>query len=61
MGGGSNAALVQTNSEGQSASNRGIGKVLRLLIDFLCVSAKMTAAKTNPTKCKGCSVVQFYG
>lgn len=30
-------ALVQTNTEGQSLSNCGIGKVLRLLVDFLCL------------------------
>lgn len=30
-------ALVQTNREGQSLSNCGIGKVLRFLVDFLCL------------------------
>lgn len=31
-------------------SNHGIGKVLRLLIDFLCLG-KITAAKIKPTEC----------
>lgn len=47
---GSDTALLQTHKEGQSASNRGAGKVLHLIIGFLCFG-KMTAPKIEPTKC----------
>lgn len=41
-------AVVQTNTEGKSALNRGIGKVLR--------NGKITGAKTKHAKCEDRSV-----
>lgn len=46
-GGGSVTALVKTNAEGQSTLNRDIGKVLCLLIDFLCLGKMSNAEKTD--------------
>lgn len=48
-GGGSvTTAFVRTNVEGQSVLNYGIGKVLSLFVELLCLG-KMTCAKTEPT------------
>lgn len=40
-------SLVQTDTKGESTSNHDSGKVLRLLIDFLCLG-NITAAKIKP-------------
>lgn len=53
--GGSIGALVQTL--GKSAPNFGIGKVLCLLIEFLCLG-KVTAAKAKLAKCEVHAVIQ---
>lgn len=58
VGGVSVTGLVQTNTEGQLASNRGIGKVVCLLIDFLCL-VKKTAAIAKTAKFKTHDVVRF--
>lgn len=42
----------------QSLSNSTIGKILRLLIDFLCLN-KMTAVKTKPATNEVCAVFWF--
>lgn len=47
-GGGRVTAFVRTNAEGQSVLNYGIGKVLSLFVEFLCLG-KMTCAKTETT------------
>lgn len=57
-GGGSVTAFVRTNAEGQSVLNYGIGKVLSLFVEFLCLG-KMTCAKTEPTKCEVRAVLWF--
>lgn len=50
-------ALAQTNA-GQCTSNHGIGKVLRWLVEFLCLD-KMVAAKIKPAKCEVCAALRF--
>lgn len=54
---GSVTAPKQRKAEGLSVLNRGIGKVLCSLLDFLCLS-KMTVAKAKPAKCEVCAVLQ---
>lgn len=56
--GGVITTIVHTNEEGQSASNHGIGNVLRSLIGFLCLG-KMTPAKSKLAKCEVCSILRF--
>lgn len=46
------------NEEGQSASNHGIGNVLRLLIGFLCLG-KITPTKSKLAKCEVRTILQF--
>lgn len=49
MGGNSTTTLIQMIAESQLVSIRGIIKVPRVLVDFLCLG-RMTAAKTKPAK-----------
>lgn len=49
---------VHMNEEGQSASNHGIGNVLRSLISFLCLG-KMTPVKSKLAKCEVRTILRF--
>lgn len=57
-GWGSVPALVHTSAEGQSAFNRGVGKVLQPLIDFLSL-VKMAATNKKPAKYQVHAVLRF--